>query len=49
MTTTNQNNQDKTSTRVVLVVEFDEEIETNEGTADEACQELLDQPGKDLL
>ncbi len=31
------------------VVEFDEEIETNEWTVDDACQEVLDQQEKDLL
>ena len=31
------------------VVEFDKEIGTNEWTADDACQELLDQQEKDLL
>lgn len=31
------------------VVKFDEEMETNEWTADDACQELLDQQGKNML
>lgn len=29
------------------VVEYDEELDTYEWSADDACQELLDQPGKD--
>ena len=31
------------------VIEFDEEIKTNEWTSDDACQELLDQQGKNLF